>query len=83
MASQEAERKHSFVQQATQERIASVTRVEGAWETSAIITMAMERTRNATVEVRRIDAAKEIGRCLILNKGNPVRMIVFVLCVSC
>ena len=43
----------------------------------------MERTGNAIVEVRRIDAAKEIGQRLILNIVNPVRMIVFILYVSC
>ena len=50
---------------------------------ATIITAAMEGTGNAIVKVRQIDAAKEIRRRLILNIVNPVRMIVFVLFISC
>ena len=61
VVSQEAERKHSLVQRAEQDRIASVIRAEGITEAATIITVAMERTGNAIVEVRRIDASKESG----------------------
>ena len=83
VTSHEAERKPYFAQQDNQERIASMTGAEGAADTATIVTAAMERTENAIVEVHWIDAAKEIGRRLILNVVNIVRMIVFVLYVSC
>ena len=61
VASQEAERQQWVVKRAEQERIAVVTRAEGEAEAASIITQAMEKTGNAIVEVRRIDAAKEIA----------------------
>lgn len=61
VASQEAERQQWVVKRAEQERIAVVTRAEGEAEAASIITHAMEKTGNAIVEVRRIDAAKEIA----------------------
>mmetsp|Transcript_14304 Transcript_14304/g.29462 ORF Transcript_14304/g.29462 Transcript_14304/m.29462 type:complete len:284 (-) Transcript_14304:476-1327(-) len=61
VASQEAERQQWVVRRAEQERQAVVTRAEGEAEAAAIITNAMERTGNAIIEVRRIDAAKEIA----------------------
>ena len=70
------------LQSKREERFSSVTQAEGVAEAATIITVSMERTGNAVVEVRRIDAAKEIKRHLILNKVNPVRMIVCVLFVK-
>uniref|UniRef100_A0A7S2I833 Prohibitin n=1 Tax=Helicotheca tamesis TaxID=374047 RepID=A0A7S2I833_9STRA len=61
VASQEAERQQYVVARAEQERQAVVTRAEGEAEAAGIITKAMEKTGNAIVEVRRIDAAKEIA----------------------
>lgn len=61
VASQEAERQQWVVRRAEQERQAVVTRAEGEAEAAAIITSAMEKTGNAIIEVRRIDAAKEIA----------------------
>merc|ERR1712232_59663 len=61
VASQEAERQQWVVKRAEQERMAVVTRAEGEAEAASIITKAMEKTGNAIVEVRRIDAAKEIA----------------------
>ena len=61
VASQEAERQQWVVKRAEQERIAVVTRAEGEAEAASIISNAMEKTGNAIVEVRRIDAAKEIA----------------------
>ena len=78
VASQEAERNHSFVQRAEKEQIASVTQAEEAAEAATIIAAAMERTGDAIVEVRQMDAAKEIRRRLILNIVNPVRMVYFL-----
>jgi len=64
VASQEAEMQQWVVKRAEQERIAVVTRAEGEAEAAMIITTAMEETGNAIIEVRRIDAAKEIARKL-------------------
>jgi prohibitin 1 len=44
-----------------QEQIAVVTRAEGEAKAALIITRAMENAGNAIIEVRRIDAAKEIA----------------------
>jgi len=61
VASQEAERQQYVVLKAEQERQAVVTRAQGEAEAALIITDAMELTGNAIIEVRRIDAAKEIA----------------------
>merc|ERR1712071_37457 len=61
VAFQDAERRKWVVKKAEQERIAVVTRAEGEAEAANIITKAMEETGNAIIEVRRIDAAKEIA----------------------
>lgn len=71
VASQEAERQQWVVKRAEQERMAVVTRAEGEAEAASIITKAMEKTGNAIVEVRRIDAAKEIAAKLA-NSRNVV-----------
>jgi len=71
VASQEAERQQWVVKKAEQERQAVVTRAEGEAEAASIITAAMEKTGNAIVEVRRIDAAKEIAGKLA-NSRNIV-----------
>merc|ERR1712187_911840 len=71
VASQEAERQQWVVKRAEQERMAVVTRAEGEAEAASIITKAMEKTGNAIVEVRRIDAAKEIAGKLA-NSRNVV-----------
>jgi prohibitin 1 len=71
VASQEAERQRWVVEKAEQERQAVVTRAEGEAEAASIITQAMEKTGNAIIEVRRIDAAKEIAQKLA-NSRNIV-----------
>ena len=71
VASQEAERQQWVVKRAEQERQAVVTRAEGEAEAALIITKAMEKTGSAIVEVRRIDAAKEIAGKLA-NSRNIV-----------
>ena len=71
VASQEAERQQWVVKKAEQERQAVVTRAEGEAEAAMIITNAMEATGNAIIEVRRIDAAKEIAAKLA-NSRNIV-----------
>lgn len=71
VASQEAERQQYVVMRAEQERQAVVTRAEGEAEAAGIITKAMEKTGSAIIEVRRIDAAKEIAGKLA-NSRNVV-----------
>lgn len=71
VASQEAERQQWVVKRAEQERQAVVTRAEGEAEAAMIITKAMEKTGSAIIEVRRIDAAKEIAGKLA-NSRNIV-----------
>ena len=71
VASQEAERQQWVVKRAEQERQAVVTRAEGEAEAAGIITQAMEKTGSAIIEVRRIDAAKEIAGKLA-NSRNVV-----------
>merc|ERR1712137_78663 len=71
VASQEAERQQWVVKRAEQERQAVVTRAEGEAQAASIITTAMEKTGNAIIEVRRIDAAKEIAGKLA-NSRNIV-----------
>mmetsp|Transcript_8531 Transcript_8531/g.16324 ORF Transcript_8531/g.16324 Transcript_8531/m.16324 type:complete len:281 (-) Transcript_8531:172-1014(-) len=69
VASQEAERQQWVVKKAEQERLAVVTRAEGEAEAATIITKAMEKTGNAIVEIRRIDAAKEIAGKLASSRN--------------
>ena len=69
VASQEAERQQWVVKRAEQERKAVVTRAEGEAEAASIITRAMEETGNAIIEVRRIDAAKEIAEKLANSRN--------------
>jgi prohibitin 1 len=69
VASQEAERQQWVVKKAEQERQAVVTRAEGEAEAALIITQAMEKTGNAIIEVRRIDAAKEIAAKLASSRN--------------
>jgi prohibitin 1 len=69
VASQEAERQQWVVKKAEQERQAVVTRAEGEAEAAQIITNAMEKTGNAIIEVRRIDAAKEIAAKLAQSRN--------------
>lgn len=71
VAFQEAERQQWIVEKAEQERQAAVTRAQGEAEAAYIITQAMEKTGSALIEVRRIDAAKEIAAKLA-NSRNIV-----------
>lgn len=71
VAQQEAERQQWVVEKAEQERQAAVTRAQGEAEAATIITKAMEKTGSAIIEVRRIDAAKEIAGKLA-NSRNIV-----------
>jgi prohibitin 1 len=69
VAYQEAERQQWIVEKAEQERQASVTRAEGEAEAAKIITRAMESAGSGIIEVRRIDAAKEIAAKLANSRN--------------
>jgi prohibitin 1 len=66
---QEAERQKWVVEKAEQERQAAVTRAEGEAEAAKIITEAMEKMGSAIIEIRRIDAAKEIAGKLASSRN--------------
>ena len=61
VAQQDAEKLVYVVQQAEQEREAVILRAEGEAEAANIITSALEKSGKGIIEVRRIDAAKEIA----------------------
>jgi len=69
VALQESERQAWVVKKAEQERQAVVLRAEGEAEAANIITNAMEKNGNAIIEVRRIDAAKDIAAKLANSKN--------------
>ena len=61
VAQQDAEKQLYVVQKAEQERTAAIIRAEGEAEGAIIITNALEKSGKGIIEVRRIDAAKEIA----------------------
>ena len=70
VAQQEAETQFWLVAKADQERKAAVIRAEGEAEAAELISKAMAAVGNALVEVRRIDAAKDVTTALA--KGRNV-----------
>lgn len=70
VAQQEAETQFWLVAKADQERKAAVIRAEGEAEAAELISKAMAAVGNALVEVRRIDAAKDVTTAL--SKGRNV-----------
>merc|ERR1711966_379718 len=64
VAEQEAERQKFVVQMAEQERQATVIRSEGEAEAAMMISLALKEHGTGVIEVRRIDAAKEIAETL-------------------
>eukprot|EP00943_MAST-04B_sp_MAST-4B-sp1_P001861 g1861.t1 len=69
IAQQEAERAKFIVAMAEQEAKASVIRAEGESEAARIITEALGKAGEGVIQVRRIDAAKEIAASLAAS-GN-------------
>ena len=69
IAQQEAERAKFIVAMAEQEAKAAVIRAEGESESARIITEALSRSGEGVIQVRRIDAAKEIATALA-GSGN-------------
>merc|ERR1712204_122029 len=64
VAEQEADRQKFIVQKAEQERQATVIRSEGEAEAAKMISDALKEHGGGLIEVRRIDAAKDIAEAL-------------------
>jgi len=69
VAQQDAERQEYMVHKAMQEKIAAITRAEGEAEAARIISTALTKSGAGLVEVRRIDAAKEIAETLARSRN--------------
>eukprot|EP00953_Heterococcus_sp_UTEX-ZZ885_P007493 4534-Heterococcus_DN1.PRE.3 len=70
VAQQEAERQVYLVAKAEQERQAAVIRAEGEAEAAELISAALKGSGVGLIEVRRIDAAKDIAETLSHSRGN-------------
>jgi len=68
IAQQEAEKAKYVVQRTEQERLAVVIRAEGEAEAAQLISEATARSGEAFVELRRIDAAREVAQALSKNE---------------
>lgn len=64
IAQQEAERARFTVEKAEQERQASVIRAEGEAEAAEMMSKALDKAGNGLLEIRRIEASKEIAQAL-------------------
>ncbi len=68
-AQQEAERARYIVEKAEQERIAAVIRAEGESQAAELISQALLKAGSGHVELRRIEAAKDIANTLSQSKN--------------
>lgn len=66
---QEAERSKYIVQVAEQEKIAAVVRAEGESTAAQLISDAMAKSGDGLIQLRRIEAAKEIAGTLTRNRN--------------
>jgi len=69
VAQQEAERQTYIVAKAEQEKKAAVIRAEGEACAAEVISKALEECGSGLIEVRRIDAAKEVAETLSRARG--------------
>ena len=67
IAQQDAERARFVVEKAEQERQANVIRAEGEAESAETISRAVARAGDGLIQIRRIEAAKEIAHSLANN----------------
>lgn len=67
IAQQDAERARFIVERAEQERQANVIRAEGEAESADIISKAVAKAGSGLIEIRRIDASKDIAQTLSQN----------------
>jgi len=70
IAQQDAERAQFLVQRADQERKAAVIRAEGEAEAAETISKAISKAGDGLLQVRRLDAAREIAGTLAEGRGN-------------
>jgi len=69
VAQQDAERSKYLVQKADQERLAAIIRAEGESEAAKLISDATKATGPALIELRRIEAAKEIAQTMARSRN--------------
>lgn len=67
IAQQDAERARFIVEKAEQERQANVIRAEGEAESADIISKAVMKAGDGLIQIRRIDASREIAQTLASN----------------
>jgi prohibitin 1 len=67
IAQQDAERARFIVEKAEQERQANVIRAEGEAESADIISKAVAKAGDGLIQIRRIEAAREIAQTLAAN----------------
>lgn len=67
IAQQDAERARFVVERAEQERQANVIRAEGEAESADIISKAIAKAGDGLIQIRRIDAQREIAQLLARN----------------
>lgn len=75
VAQQEAETQQWMVAKADQERHAAIIRAEGEAEAAKLISNAMTTCGNGLIEVRRIDAAKEVASVLSHGKNKSITFL--------
>ena len=67
IAQQDAERARFIVEKAEQERQANVIRAEGEAESAEIISKAVAKAGDGLIQIRRIEASKDIAATLANN----------------
>ncbi len=70
VAQQDAERQTYVVMKADQERKASIIRAEGDAEAAKAISNAIKKNGTGLIEVRQIDAAKDVAKMAANSRGN-------------
>lgn len=69
IAQQEAERAKFKVEKAEQEKLAAIIRAEGEAKAASMISAVMQKVGNSFVELRKIEASKEIAATLAGSKN--------------
>ena len=69
VAQQEAERAKFIVEKAEQEKAAAIIRAEGESQAAALISKAVEKSGQGLIELRRLEALKDIATSLSNSKN--------------
>jgi prohibitin 1 len=69
IAQQDAERARYVVEKNEQEKVAAIIRAEGESQAADLISNALQKAGPGHIELRRIEAAKEIANTLANNKN--------------